>query len=511
MSPILDHTGQPFASAAAQSDPLYEAATVGGERLGYWGLSGSGPTAAAVPSIKQLRSRARQAVRNYPLAKGAVESLTSNMIGTGIAPRWQLDNAEQKEELQELFALSAEEFDYDGQLDFYGQQSVLCAAMVTDGACLSHLIDMPANSGLTVPFQVRLLESDHLDPAYSGFAPNGNEIRYGIEWRKGRRVAYWIDREHPGEPFIAQGGNLEKLRVPVEDMPNVFRPARPGAAHGSTWLSNVLVLLRDIDLYNDFELQRKKFAALLSGVLHKTEGQAAQNRPVRAEHIGGQSTNADKVRSVEIKPGVLAKIPEGYKVDFHDTPDVGSSYAPYFKTQFRTAARGLNLMYEQLTGDYEGVTFSSIRAGLIEFRRWIEMVQAMTIIHQFCRPVTARWLRAAVLNGVTKTISPKEYLANPNKFLRIEWQPQSWEFVNPVTDIAAEVMKIRNGIDSRTAVASRRGRDAEQVDRENAADSERARGRGLVYDSDPAQTNQSGTVQSITDSATKAAVEADNV
>ena len=487
---ILDRYGNPLPSSdMAAFTGEYEGASYG-VRLGTWGLSGAGPTASVAPSLSALRSRGRESVRNNPSARGGVNSFVSNLVGTDISPRWILDNKEQKEELQELWAWSSQELDYYGTSDFYGQEELACRAMIVDGECLGRLHTAPPDLGLAVPFQVQLLEADHLDPNYNDIAPNGNEIRFGIEWQNGRRAAYWLDSEHPGENFFLTSGGSRKIRVEARDMVHIFRPERPGQARAGSWLASVLLKLREIDLYDAAELGRKKAAALWGGFIYS-------DAPITAPKLGAtaQGVASGGQQVIELKAGTFPVLKNGQKISFNNTSDVGSGYATYIKTQFRIVARGLGITYEQLTGDLEGVSYSSIRAGLIEFRRLCETIQARTVIFQLCRPVIRRWVETAVLAGALKTIPVREYLANPRRFLKVSWHPDGWEYVNPVDEVMSDVMEVRAGLTSRSAKIAKRGGDAERVDRESRADSERAREYGLVYDSNAAQTAKSGAVQ----------------
>jgi len=62
-------------------------------------------------------------------------------------------------------------------------------------------------------------------------------------------------------------------------------------------------------------------------------------------------------------------------------------------------AAAMGVTYEQLTGDLTQVNYSSIRAGLLEFRRRVEAVQHGVIVHQLCRPIWQAWMAQAVLEG----------------------------------------------------------------------------------------------------------------
>ena len=261
---IVDHRGNPI-SAESISNHFEGASTE--VRFGEWGLSGAGPNASLSSSIGTLRKRARTLCNNNPLAKGGLDSYVSNLVGTDISPTWELDNGEQKEEIQQVWADSQQELDYYGVSDFYGQQDTAARSLVQDGEVLGRFHDVHPSEGLLVPMQVQLLEADHLDANYNDISPDGNEIRFGIEWQNGRRKRYWVYANHPGEVFFTQG-DIRRIPVEVRDMFHVFRPLRPGQARGVTWLSAIIVKLREIDIWDDAELMRKKAAALIGGFIY---------------------------------------------------------------------------------------------------------------------------------------------------------------------------------------------------------------------------------------------------
>ena len=108
---ILDHHGNPTTSAISQDiGPLYEAGSTS-DRMGYWGLSGSGPNAGQ-GGLVAVRKRTRQLERNDPSVKGVIDSFVSNMVGVAITPEWQLGNKEQKKELKSLWDDSQDQLDY---------------------------------------------------------------------------------------------------------------------------------------------------------------------------------------------------------------------------------------------------------------------------------------------------------------------------------------------------------------------------------------------------------------
>jgi lambda family phage portal protein len=122
--------------------------------------------------------------------------------------------------------------------------------------------------------------------------------------------------------------------------------------------------------------------------------------------------------------------------------------------------------------------FSNSRLALIEFRRRVSAWQHSVMVYQLCRPVYARWMDAAVLSGA---LTLPDYEANRARLLTADWLPTKWDWVDPLKDANAEIAQIEAGLKSRTQAIAERGYDAEQVDREIAAEHARERALGLDF------------------------------
>ena len=69
------------------------------------------------------------------------------------------------------------------------------------------------------------------------------------------------------------------------------------------------------------------------------------------------------------------------------------------RLQLHAIAAGVGLTYELLTGDLSQVNYSSIRAGLMEFRRRMEALQWQLLVPGLCQPVWRRFVLAAQAIG----------------------------------------------------------------------------------------------------------------
>lgn len=472
-----------FGQSAHPNNPVHEAAGRGRRALA-WMPGNPGAIAAQQAIGHALRAKSRDLVRRNPWANNAIEAFVANAVGTGIKPQSLAKDEAFRSAVQELFRDWAEEADASGQTDFYGLQALACRAMLEGGECLLRLRPRRLEDGLCVPLQLQLLESEHLPLDLNQNLSNGNVIRAGIEFDAlGRRVAYHLYRAHPEEGWLAPAaaGDLVPVRVAATEIMHLFRPLRPGQIRGEPWLSRALVKLNELDQYDDAELVRKKTAAMFAGFI---------TRAFPEDNLMGEAgTNAQGIALAGLEPGTLQILEPGEDVKFSDPADVGGNYSEFLRNQFRAVASAMGITYEQLTGDLSGVNYSSIRAGLLEFRRRCEMIQHSVLVHQFCRPIWSAWMAQAVLAGAIKAPG---FTNNRRAYVACKWIPQGWQWVDPLKEFQAMLLAIRSGLMSRSEAISTFGYDAEDVDREIAADNARADALGLIFDSDPRYTARTG-------------------
>ncbi len=481
-STLLDATGRPFQYAV--NAPPYETSGTGRRFRGI-GDSGGNVNATITGSLPTIRNRCRAAERNNPYAGSGIQTLVSNGVGTGIRPRSQIKDPALRRDVQDAFDRWVDESDADGQQSFYGQQGVTFGSVVTGGESLVRFRDRRPEDGLSVPLQLQVLEGDFCPVTKNERAPNGDIIRAGIQFNRiGRRAFYHMHREHPGEtnPFSPMNA-MELVPVPASEVMHVYRPIRPGQLRGVPWLASVLLRLHDIDQYEDAEMVRKKTAAMFA--LFVTRG---ASDPLGKSPLGeDDEVDEDGRATIDVEPGSATVLYPGEDIKASEPVDVGQSFEPFLKHQLRAIARGMGLTYEQLTGDLRGVNYSSIRAGLLEFRRWCEMIVHAMLVHQLCRPVWERWVRTAALAGAfsgSRATDLRAFRKLEREMLAARWIPQGWKWVDPAKEIAAHIDGIRSGIESRPDAVAEVGEDFEVVDEQNAAANRNADRLGLRYDSD---------------------------
>lgn len=439
------------------------------------------PTASAndaiLGSLTTLRDRSRAAARNDGYAKGAIEKMAANIIGTGVKPLSMAPDPRVREAIHRTWTAWTDQSDADGLLDFYGQQMQLARTWLEGGEAFARLRDRLPGDGLTVPLQVQILEPE-LCPHTHSVVAGAQRIRAGIEFSPiGRRTAYWF---HPSRPELDDYDATLLRRVPAEAVAHVYDPLRPGQLRGLPLLTQALIALHELSKYADAVLVRQQLSNLFVGFVTRPEanGAAETLHPLTGETV---ETDAQGDPLIKLAPGVFQELNPGEKVEFSDPPDA-NGYADFMRQKLFEVAAATGVPYEVLTGDMSKVNDRTVRVILHEFRRKVQAWQHQVIVFQFCRRVWRAWMDRAFLVGALPL--PADYAINPEPWLAVRWMPQSWPYLHPVQDVQAMKDAVRDGFKSRSQVVAEQGEDAEAVDIEQASDNARADGLGLRYDSD---------------------------
>jgi lambda family phage portal protein len=461
-----------------------------GRRLTNWQGTDASMNNILFSDLATIRRRSRDMVRQNPYASNAVDTIVSNTIGCGITPLIRNDDKKFEGQIKEAFEVWKNECDPSMSCDFFGMQALACREMVESGEIFIRFRDRLPSDKLYVPLQLQLIEPEQLDNSRT-VLQGSVKIANGIEYDEiGRIVAYHFLRDHPGDLFST---SALSVRVPSDRVVHIFKPLRAGQNRGLPWLSNILVKLHELDQYDDAELVRKKIAAMFTAFI--TTDDNTEDTSV----LPNQTVDEDEpsVYSASLEPGTTQYLNPGEDIKFSQPADLGDSYKEFMGVQLRGVAAGLGLLYEQVSGDLRNVNYSSIRAGMLEFRKKVETTQKNIFVFQMCRPVYREFVKKAILSGAVDM--PKDFLENQHKYTSCSWVTPGWEWVDPLKDVQASIKEIRAGLTSRSKVVASRGVDIEELDRELKNERDREESLGLVLESDASNGKETKGVQKETE------------
>ncbi len=409
-------------------------------------------------SIRALRARARDLVRNNPYAGGILDSIATNVIGERgirLKPKIVGPDGEPARDVNHELVRGWEEWgdEYasvdtvDGWLEI---EWLLMKTLAQDGE-----IFLRRRRGWDNPhgYAVELLDPDLLDEMYNE-RPNadGVEIRMGVEKdRHGRPLAYHFFRHHPHE-----GLGRERVRLGADEIGHYFVRYRAGQSRGFSWFAPILTTVEMIDGYTEAELVAARYHASKMGFIENTTPEAQQAWATRFS-LQNQEGKKDQPRKVRMAPGLVEELIPGQHFVGFDPTHPNTSFDPFLKSMLRGVARAFSVSYLTLTGDVSEANYSSMRAGLLPERDQWRILQRATS-RRVHRRIYRDWLAMALLTRAVELPSPIA-----SDYYRVEWLGRRWPWVDPAKDVEGARGEIQLGLNSRTRAASDRGHDYETI------------------------------------------------
>jgi lambda family phage portal protein len=443
-----------------------------GRRTQGWKRSSTDANAATAPYVGKLRDVARDLVRNTSYAESILTTIVNHTVGWGIVAKPQPMNRRAQETWNAWAGTTA--CDADGRNDFYGLQKLVMRTVVESGEVLIRRRFRRPEDNLPIPLQLQVLEPDYLDTAKDGVRlSNGGRIVYGVEFDAiGRRAAYWLFPEHPGNHAWVSGASQ---RVPADGILHVFKPTRAGAVRGASWFAPVLLRFKDFDEYEDATLMKQKIAACLAVITSDVDGSAAAL---------GTADDTSNPGLDSLEPGMILNVPPGRNVSVVQPPTV-REYSDYAQTVLRSMAAGMGVTYEDTTGDYTELPFSAARMSRLRHWAAVEDWRWRMLVPQFCAPAWTWAMEAATVMG------------SVDRVLGARWSAPPMPMIEPDKEGLAYMRNVRCGIQTLSEAIRERGYDPDDLLVEMAADNAKLDSLGLVLDSDPRRMTQAGQAQQL--------------
>ena len=433
-----------------------------GRRMAGWNPPTQGPN-RALEGLQKIRNRARDVSTNDWSGESGIQKWTTSLIGIGITPRFKrIKSATRKLALTDLWNDFVAKADADCVLNLYAIQTLVVRSWLDAGEVFVRRRARFLDEGLPIPMQVQVIEAEFVPlldvDSYTGL-PVGHKIRSGIELdKRGKRVAYWLYKEHPGDGSLNMGLPDELVRVAASDICHIFEPKRPGQMRGVSMLAPVLNRLKTIENYDDATLTRQQLANLVVAFI--TRGLPAVGDDDDINPLTNQPNEYGPAAPLlGLQPGLVQELEDGQKVEWSNPPEAGTDYPNYMRTQHMGTSAAAGLPYELFSGDIKEVSDRTLRVIINEFRRFAEQRQWQIVIPMLCQPVVEWFATAAILAGLA---TPEEF----DDIRRVEHAPHGWQHIHPVQDPQGKKLEVDAGFRSRSSVVGERGDDIENVDAE---------------------------------------------
>jgi lambda family phage portal protein len=481
-------------SKAKSAQRMYGGAAI--NRLtGDWAALNTSADSEIITSLRVLRGRSRELMRDNEYAKAALRIIKNNVIGTGIGMQAQIKTSggkligrinDQVEAVYEEWC-DKDTCDPAGKLCFSDMERLLIGSLVENGEVLVRQVRQPFGRG-RIPYALEPIEADRLIDQWSMVrASNGNTIRMGVEQNSwGRPVAYWMYPTHPGDYQFSGFVESALIRVPAEEIIHLFIPDRIGQTRGVPWLHATLKRLRNMQGYEEAEIVAARASAAIVGIIESPDAPVPDVSELTGS--GGQTQP-----TISMEPGTVQHLMPGETFTGFNPSRPNAAMDPFMRFMLRGFATGVGVSYESVSRDYSQSNYSSSRLALLDDRDLWRVLQGW-FIRNFRREVHRNWFDAAVLAG---EITVPDYYSNPKKYWSVRFKPRGWSWIDPTKEVLAYKAAVRSGFMTVSDVISLTSEhaDAEDVFKERRRELDMMGEQDLVFDTDPGQVDSKGAVQ----------------
>lgn len=450
-----------FATASASLSG-YDAARR--ERSGLRNFNAQARTADddTLPNLDVQRARSRDMARNAPLAAGAINTVVTNVVGTGLTVSAQANRARlaalaniTPDQVAEFEAAAegewslftrAEHCDAMGQTDFAGMQELAFRAVLESGDAFAPFVARPAGS--IFDFAVQLIEADRVsNPSRKA---DSQSLAAGVEFdAAGRPIAYHV-ADIPR--LMGAASNWRRLAAEAPDgsrrVLHLLHRRRIDQTRGVPYLAPVMSMLKSLDRYSDAEIA----AAVLNACFALVGASADGTSPLKAEaQAAGATTSGTGAgrMDIEFEPGMVMEgfMPGDDLKSF--SPDRPSqSFDPFVQAMLRQVGVALELPFEVLVKHFTA-SYSAARAALLQAWAFFRMRRAW-LATGFCQPTYEMVVHNAVLRG---RVPAPRFLEDPRiraAWLRTRWTGPAPGQLDPKKEVEAAEKRIALKLSTRT-------------------------------------------------------------
>ena len=432
-------------------------------------------------SLAALRARSRELGNNDPHAKMFNSQLLRNVVGPdGIrmrpaVPRSLYPKKGKKPEPDKPASQAIREAwddwsrrencDFQWERSWLEIQQQVIRTAAEDGEVFAQKIY--GKSAGKYGFALMLIDPERLDLGYNEELRGGRYICMGIEFDKyGRRLAYH---------FLNSGSYGNRQRVEAKNIIHVFWRDRIDQLRGVPWSANILLRNSHLNKYQIAALR-----AAWTGATNNPAIQATENAgPLTPGSIGNDIGDDDNPVIDIGDPGDVMTIPYGWQLSSWDPVYPAGEYPGFIKSVKQDMAVGYQVNYPTLSGDLEGVNYSSLRHGNMTEQDYWKVLQGW-LVGRFMEEVREEWLHCALIGQQIKIGTAALDYANFDRYNKVKWRPRRWLAVDEMKNAKANETNLANGTTSHQRIADEQGIDIEDIIAEEAEYEELRKAHGLL-------------------------------
>ena len=412
-----------------------------------------------------LRARSRDLMRNAPIGRGAVKTVVTNVVGSGLKLQSCPDAealgltdeqaAALKKTIEREFRLFAATTDCDlnRRQNFYGLQSLAFLSALEGGDSFA-LMPMVSRTNAVYDTCIQLIEAERV--ANPVGQTNGVNLRAGIEIDdNGTPVAYNVRKFHP----FSTAGTIDQsgVRIPAfgaktgrRNILHLIDPERPGQSRGVPYLAPVMELLKSLDTYSEAELQAAVISAMFTVFITTPTGEGFLGHA----DVLNSSPATDGVKAalgpndVALGNGSIIDLMPGEKPEFANPSRPNANFDSFVQAVMRQIGIALQIPFEVLVKHFTA-SYSAARAALLD--AWTFFYNRRDwLTSTFCQPVFETWFEEAVAAG---RIDAPGFFDDPairRAYVKADWIGDAPVSMDPLKDANAAQARLNAKLSSRS-------------------------------------------------------------
>ena len=422
-----------------------------------WNYSGGSANEDIHENLGTLRERSRDLFAGVPLATGALKTMRTNVVGSGLVLKSQIDKnflrlteeqAKQTEDtIEREFALWADSDDCDMErLDnFVELQQLVFLNWLLSGEVFV-LLPTTKRTGMPYDLRVQLVESDRVctpdDKTQNPRIISGVETTAG-----GEVVAYHIKNSHPlSNDFNGKPGYkrvcVRGVKTGRRNVLHIMNRERIGQLRGVPYLAPVIEALKQLGTYTEAELVAAVVNGMFAVFIESPEGNIGAGAALGEVVPEGQQVDASDPNSIEIGNGTIVDLAPGEKANSVAPGRPNSNFEPFVLAICKQIGTALEIPFEVLVKHF-GASYSASRGALLELWKAVKMYRGW-FASDFCQPIFEEWFAEAVAKGRVKAPGFFTDPAIRKAYCGAEWNGPAQLSLDPVKEVRAAQMRVES-------------------------------------------------------------------
>ena len=520
--------GVPAADQVALGGGAFEGAAVLSRELSSWRAGNGSADRDVFPAKNVTDARAKDAARNDAYIDNGIEKYKDAVVGAKFVPNASpnIDYLSRKDkrfdevwleefqtEVEAKYELAAE-----SESRWFDAQRTKRATDIIRLGLASILVqgEMVASSEwirrARRPFKTAFLLIDPTrldDPGvYAGGTLTNKNVRRGVRVNQyGEHIGYYIANEHPHDyyPMTVSANGQNFQYVPKEtpwgrmNILHAFEEKRIGQTRGISKMVSALKEMRMTKSFREIMLQNAivnaTYAAAIESelpteqvfeMLGGTDVDPKQFAQGIAGYTGGflsalasylKDSNGTMLNGVKI-PHLFP----GTKLNLLPAGQGGPLGTEFEKSLVRYLAANFNMSYEEFSGDFSGVNYSTLKGAVNETSKHMKVVKR-TYAERIANFMYTNWLEEMFVNGTIDSM-PRNAPAfwedlNREAYSQAEWFGSGRGQIEELKESQAAGLRLKSKISTFEDEMAHLGKDWRRAIRQQAREKEFAQRYGI--------------------------------